>query len=118
MLHPFPVMCDLYPAGPRVQLHFSHQEPKGEKVVAGLCSGRRCTCVEWLGRTGLKGGKQTTRVPFCLQGYLLYRDTSNHTMSAIKINPETLEPDGTIIMPGEEPAVNVAEKERAEQKKA
>lgn len=34
------------------------------------------------------------------QGYLLYRDTSNHTMSAIKINPETLEPEGTIIMPG------------------
>ena len=35
-----------------------------------------------------------------LQGYLLYRDTSNHTMSAIKINPETLEPEGTVIMPG------------------
>lgn len=36
----FPVMCDLYLAGPRVQLHLSHQEPKGEEVVAGLCSGR------------------------------------------------------------------------------
>lgn len=37
---------------------------------------------------------------WCPQGYLLYRDTSNHTMSAIKINPETLEPEGTVIMPG------------------
>lgn len=40
----------------------------------------------------------------CPQGYLLYRDTGNHTMSAIKINPETLEPDGTVIMPGTEQA--------------
>ncbi|KAA8587942.1 hypothetical protein FQN60_001136 [Etheostoma spectabile] len=35
------------------------------------------------------------------QGYLLYRDTSNHTMSAIKINPETLEHEGTVTMPGQ-----------------
>lgn len=35
------------------------------------------------------------------KGYLLYRDTSNHTMSAIKINPETLEHEGTVSMPGE-----------------
>lgn len=36
----------------------------------------------------------------CLQGYLLYRDTSNHTTSAIKINPETLEHEGAVTMPG------------------
>ncbi|XP_062420974.1 E3 ubiquitin-protein ligase MYCBP2 isoform X2 [Pungitius pungitius] len=35
------------------------------------------------------------------QGYLLYRDSSNHTMSAIKINPETLEHEGTVTMPGQ-----------------
>lgn len=35
-----------------------------------------------------------------LQGYLLYRDTNNHSMSAIKINPETLEHEGTVTMPG------------------
>ncbi|KAF3843349.1 hypothetical protein F7725_002198 [Dissostichus mawsoni] len=35
------------------------------------------------------------------QGYLLYRETCNHTMSAIKINPETLEQEGTITMPGQ-----------------
>lgn len=35
------------------------------------------------------------------QGYLLYRDTTNHSMSAIKINPETLEHEGTVTMPGE-----------------
>lgn len=38
---------------------------------------------------------------FCLQGYLLYRDTSNHSMSALKINPETLEHEGTVAMPGD-----------------
>ncbi|GLD48765.1 E3 ubiquitin-protein ligase MYCBP2, partial [Lates japonicus] len=35
------------------------------------------------------------------QGYLLYRDTSNHSMSAVKINPETLEHEGTVAMPGQ-----------------
>ncbi|MEQ2246774.1 E3 ubiquitin-protein ligase mycbp2 [Ilyodon furcidens] len=35
------------------------------------------------------------------QGYLLYRDTSNHSMSAIKINPETLEHEGVVTMPGQ-----------------
>ncbi|XP_029559556.1 E3 ubiquitin-protein ligase MYCBP2 isoform X1 [Salmo trutta] len=35
------------------------------------------------------------------QGCLLYRDMSNnHSTSAIKIDPETLEHDGTITMPG------------------
>ncbi|KAM9484004.1 E3 ubiquitin-protein ligase MYCBP2 isoform 17-T17 [Salvelinus alpinus] len=35
------------------------------------------------------------------QGCLLYRDMSNnHSMSAIKIDPETLEHEGTITMPG------------------
>lgn len=53
---------------------------------------------------GLEAKK--TALPLCLQGYLLYRDTSNHTMSAIKINPETLEPDGTVIMPGTERAAS------------
>ncbi|XP_018420885.1 PREDICTED: E3 ubiquitin-protein ligase MYCBP2 [Nanorana parkeri] len=33
------------------------------------------------------------------QGYLLYRDVSNHSMTAIKINPETLEQDGTVTVP-------------------
>ncbi|KAJ3592162.1 hypothetical protein NHX12_007291, partial [Muraenolepis orangiensis] len=35
------------------------------------------------------------------QGYLLYRDSGNHSSSAIKINPETLEPEGTVSMPGQ-----------------
>ncbi|XP_065149137.1 E3 ubiquitin-protein ligase MYCBP2 isoform X14 [Paramisgurnus dabryanus] len=34
------------------------------------------------------------------QGCLLYRDINSHSMSAIKINPETLEQEGTITMPG------------------
>ncbi|XP_056347401.1 E3 ubiquitin-protein ligase MYCBP2 isoform X18 [Oenanthe melanoleuca] len=33
------------------------------------------------------------------QGYLLYRDTNNHSMTAIRINPETLEQDGTVALP-------------------
>ncbi|KAM4795152.1 LOW QUALITY PROTEIN: E3 ubiquitin-protein ligase MYCBP2 [Rhinophrynus dorsalis] len=33
------------------------------------------------------------------QGYLLYRDVSNHSMTAIRINPETLEQDGTVTVP-------------------
>lgn len=37
----------------------------------------------------------------CLQGYLLYRDTTNHSTSALKINPETLEHEGTVAMPGD-----------------
>ncbi|XP_028848287.1 E3 ubiquitin-protein ligase MYCBP2 isoform X13 [Denticeps clupeoides] len=34
------------------------------------------------------------------QGCLLYRDMTSHSMSAVKINPETLEQEGTITMPG------------------
>lgn len=34
------------------------------------------------------------------QGYLLYRDVNNHSMTAIRISPETLEQDGTVILPG------------------
>uniref|UniRef100_A0A671LHM8 E3 ubiquitin-protein ligase MYCBP2 n=1 Tax=Sinocyclocheilus anshuiensis TaxID=1608454 RepID=A0A671LHM8_9TELE len=34
------------------------------------------------------------------QGCLLYRDMNSHSMEAIKINPETLEQEGTITMPG------------------
>ncbi|XP_035377127.1 E3 ubiquitin-protein ligase MYCBP2 isoform X5 [Electrophorus electricus] len=34
------------------------------------------------------------------QGSLLYRDMNSHSMSAIKINPETLEQEGSITMPG------------------
>uniref|UniRef100_A0A9J8BNW3 E3 ubiquitin-protein ligase MYCBP2 n=1 Tax=Cyprinus carpio carpio TaxID=630221 RepID=A0A9J8BNW3_CYPCA len=34
------------------------------------------------------------------QGCLLYRDMNSHSMAAIKINPETLEQEGTITMPG------------------
>uniref|UniRef100_A0A8C2YGI1 E3 ubiquitin-protein ligase MYCBP2 n=1 Tax=Coturnix japonica TaxID=93934 RepID=A0A8C2YGI1_COTJA len=34
------------------------------------------------------------------QGYLLYRDANNHSMTAIRINPETLEQDGTVALPG------------------
>ncbi|XP_067419374.1 E3 ubiquitin-protein ligase MYCBP2 isoform X7 [Emydura macquarii macquarii] len=33
------------------------------------------------------------------QGYLLYRDVNNHSMTAIRINPETLEQDGTVTLP-------------------
>ncbi|XP_075279518.1 E3 ubiquitin-protein ligase MYCBP2 isoform X14 [Opisthocomus hoazin] len=33
------------------------------------------------------------------QGYLLYRDAHNHSMTAIRINPETLEQDGTVALP-------------------
>ncbi|KAG9492131.1 hypothetical protein GDO78_000574 [Eleutherodactylus coqui] len=33
------------------------------------------------------------------QGYLLYRDVSNHSMTAVRINPETLEQDGTVTVP-------------------
>ncbi|XP_075447064.1 E3 ubiquitin-protein ligase MYCBP2 isoform X9 [Ascaphus truei] len=33
------------------------------------------------------------------QGYLLYRDLSHHSMTAIRINPETLEQDGTVTVP-------------------
>nr|XP_025976649.1 E3 ubiquitin-protein ligase MYCBP2 isoform X14 [Dromaius novaehollandiae] len=33
------------------------------------------------------------------QGYLLYRDVNNHSMTAIRINPETLEQDGTVALP-------------------
>ncbi|XP_058685804.1 E3 ubiquitin-protein ligase MYCBP2 isoform X12 [Poecile atricapillus] len=33
------------------------------------------------------------------QGYLLYRDANNHSMTAIRINPETLEQDGTVTLP-------------------
>ncbi|XP_066562691.1 E3 ubiquitin-protein ligase MYCBP2 isoform X4 [Amia ocellicauda] len=34
------------------------------------------------------------------QGCLLYRDMNSHNMTAIKINPETLEQEGSITMPG------------------
>ncbi|KAG2456598.1 MYCB2 ligase, partial [Polypterus senegalus] len=34
------------------------------------------------------------------QGYLLYQDMNNHNMTALKINPETLEQEGAITMPG------------------
>ncbi|XP_030643001.1 E3 ubiquitin-protein ligase MYCBP2 isoform X2 [Chanos chanos] len=34
------------------------------------------------------------------QGSLLYRDMNSHSKAAIKINPETLEQEGTITMPG------------------
>ncbi|XP_043104383.1 E3 ubiquitin-protein ligase MYCBP2 isoform X14 [Puntigrus tetrazona] len=34
------------------------------------------------------------------QGCLLYRDMNSHSMAAVKINPETLEQEGTITMPG------------------
>nr|XP_048708714.1 E3 ubiquitin-protein ligase MYCBP2 isoform X14 [Caretta caretta] len=33
------------------------------------------------------------------QSYLLYRDVNNHSMTAIRINPETLEQDGTVALP-------------------
>ncbi|KAM9674291.1 E3 ubiquitin-protein ligase MYCBP2 isoform 11-T12 [Dama dama] len=33
------------------------------------------------------------------QGYLLYRDVNNHSMTAIRISPETLEQDGTVLLP-------------------
>ncbi|XP_061486038.1 E3 ubiquitin-protein ligase MYCBP2 isoform X17 [Rhineura floridana] len=33
------------------------------------------------------------------QGYLLYRDVNNHSMTAIRINPESLEQDGTVTLP-------------------
>ncbi|KAM8976196.1 E3 ubiquitin-protein ligase MYCBP2 isoform 2-T2 [Pelodytes ibericus] len=33
------------------------------------------------------------------QGYLLYRDVCHHHMTAIRINPETLEQDGTVTVP-------------------
>eukprot|EP00062_Callorhinchus_milii_P006572 gi/632947251/ref/XP_007888958.1/ PREDICTED: E3 ubiquitin-protein ligase MYCBP2 isoform X6 [Callorhinchus milii] len=34
------------------------------------------------------------------QGSLLYRDLNNHNMTAISINPETLEQEGTVSLPG------------------
>jgi len=37
---------------------------------------------------------------YSYQGYLLYRDAHNHSMTAIRINPETLEQDGTVALPG------------------
>ncbi|XP_077339214.1 E3 ubiquitin-protein ligase MYCBP2 isoform X12 [Lithobates pipiens] len=33
------------------------------------------------------------------QGYLLYRDVNNRSVTAIRINPETLEQDGTVTVP-------------------
>ncbi|KAM9172750.1 E3 ubiquitin-protein ligase MYCBP2 isoform 15-T15 [Pangshura tecta] len=33
------------------------------------------------------------------QSYLLYRDVNNHSTTAIRINPETLEQDGTVTLP-------------------
>ncbi|XP_043360574.1 E3 ubiquitin-protein ligase MYCBP2 isoform X24 [Dermochelys coriacea] len=33
------------------------------------------------------------------QSYLLYRDVNNHSMTAIRINPETLEQEGTVALP-------------------
>ncbi|XP_074845195.1 E3 ubiquitin-protein ligase MYCBP2 isoform X7 [Carettochelys insculpta] len=33
------------------------------------------------------------------QSYLLYRDVNNHSVTAIRINPETLEQDGTVTLP-------------------
>ncbi|CDQ87246.1 unnamed protein product [Oncorhynchus mykiss] len=42
-----------------------------------------------------------TNIDKLMLGCLLYRDTSNnHSTSAIKIDPETLEHEGTITMPG------------------
>nr|XP_033805293.1 E3 ubiquitin-protein ligase MYCBP2 isoform X3 [Geotrypetes seraphini] len=32
------------------------------------------------------------------QGYLLYRDVSNHNMTAVRINPETLDQDGLVTL--------------------
>lgn len=37
---------------------------------------------------------------YSYQGYLLYRDANSHSMTAIRINPETLEQDGTVALPG------------------
>lgn len=37
---------------------------------------------------------------FYYQGYFLYRDVNNHSMTVITISPETLEQDGTVILPG------------------
>lgn len=37
---------------------------------------------------------------YSYQGYLLYRDANNHSMTAVRINPETLEQDGTVALPG------------------
>ncbi|XP_029113894.1 E3 ubiquitin-protein ligase MYCBP2 isoform X4 [Scleropages formosus] len=34
------------------------------------------------------------------QGCLLYKDVNSHNMTAVKINPETLESEGSITMPG------------------
>ncbi|MXQ93585.1 hypothetical protein E5288_WYG018908 [Bos mutus] len=34
-----------------------------------------------------------------VRGYLLYRDVNNHSMTAIRISPETLEQDGTVLLP-------------------
>ncbi|EDL00496.1 pam, highwire, rpm 1, isoform CRA_a [Mus musculus] len=34
-----------------------------------------------------------------VRGYLLYRDLNNHSMTAIRISPETLEQDGTVLLP-------------------
>ncbi|XP_068012672.1 E3 ubiquitin-protein ligase MYCBP2 isoform X13 [Melanerpes formicivorus] len=33
------------------------------------------------------------------QGYLLYREANSHSMTAIRINPETLEQDGAVTLP-------------------
>lgn len=33
------LVCIQFLTGPRVQLHVSNQKPKGEKILAGLCSG-------------------------------------------------------------------------------
>lgn len=41
-----------------------------------------------------------SKIFFYHQGYLLYRDVNNHSMTAIRISPETLEQDGTVMLPG------------------
>ncbi|XP_041440248.1 E3 ubiquitin-protein ligase MYCBP2 isoform X6 [Xenopus laevis] len=41
------------------------------------------------------------------QGYLLYRDMSNHSMTAKRINPETLELDGAVTVPDNTEGQNI-----------
>lgn len=76
--------------------------------MAGICSGNRLlTYLSQRSDVECPIQKQkAVNLPCVLQGSLLYRDMSSHSMAAIKINPETLEQEGTITMPGTNPCVS------------
>lgn len=71
--------------------------------MVGICSGNRLLTYfphRADSERYIQEQKAVNFVCLCLQGSLLYRDMNSHSMAAIKINPETLEQEGTITMPG------------------